>query len=160
MILPTAAKMATMRRMARKTPREILEVLCQDMPALWKEGRVNIYALAQQMHAAGSPVSQSTLDRLYRGKTEMFSEATVAMLSKFFQLPTAYIRGDLELDEEGLGVQITLSELRITLALRSLDPDKRRAVIELIRSLLPTDKMGRTPLLPGAIPLLPSHRKN
>ncbi len=153
----------------KKTPRQILEWLCEDSEEFWKPDRmVNVYALHQAMERWGAQKgktkvpSQSTLARLYSGESDEFKTKTAESLSEFFGVPVPMIRGELLWDpEEAYGMDIKLSEIRLLHQLRQLQPEQRRAIYVLIEEMLP-ENADRTPLapVPHRTPLLPPPKRN
>lgn len=153
----------------KKTPRQILEWLCEDHDEFWKPDRsVNVYALhqtllrwAKQKGKTEVP-SQSTLARLYGGDSFEFKTKTAEVLSEFFGVPVPLIRGELVWDpEEAYGMDIKLSEVRLLHQLRQLEPEQRRAIYNLVEEMLPEDA-ERTPVVasPHRTPLLPPPKRN
>lgn len=153
----------------KKTPRQILEWLCEDQQEFWKADRTaNIYALhkaierwAKEKGKTNVP-SQSTLARLYSGDSDEFKTKTAEALSEFFGVPVPMIRGELLWDpEEAYGMDIKLSEVRLLRHLRQLQPEQRRAIYVLVEEMLP-ENADRSPLLPSPLrtPLLSPPKRN
>jgi hypothetical protein len=148
----------------KKTPKEILEWLCTDHEQFWKNDRtVNVYALHHALQRWAKTKgktkvpSQSTIARLYGGESDEFKTSTATVLSDFFGVPVAIIRGELLWNpEEVWGMDITLSEVRLLYQLRQLDPEKRQAVVRLVEEMLPPGA-EKAPVLipPRRTPLLP-----
>lgn len=135
-------------RMKTRTPREILEWLCEgdDMRHYWKkDGSLNIHRLSQDIkkQIPGTRLSQSTLARAYdqsRDGSATFHDETIATLSQFFDVPKAIIRGDVDFDPvEMWGMDIGIHEIRLLRMLRLLSPEQRRAIYEQIRVMLPPE---------------------
>lgn len=148
-------------RMKTRTPREVLEWLCESHAEFWKpSGELNRYALAQALRKATKRrISQSTIERLYKGKTSVMSAETITALEQYFQVPRALIRGDVEWNPlETWGMDITLAELRLIGMVRTLTPTQRQRLYELIGSMLPDAAKLTVPQTQNVIPLLT--RKN
>lgn len=135
-----------LRPMTTKKPREILEWLCEgdEFRHYWKRsGTLNIHRLAQDIRKQipDSTVSQSTLARAYAGESDSFLQDTIVTLSKFFGVPAAIVRGDVEYDPvETWGVEINWSEIRLLRLIRLLSADQRRMLHEQIRLMLPEEQ--------------------
>lgn len=161
--------------MMKRTPKDILEWLCADVPRYWhvNENRtriVNIYRLAKDLKERAAKENwakvpgQSTLARGYKNEQETFDEPTLDALSTFFGIPKAIIRGDVDMNSlEAWGMDINISELRLLRAVRDLTPEQRGAVYKLLHSMLP----GQPALIPPIPPpnvtyfpgIAPKHRQ-
>jgi hypothetical protein len=120
--------------MPSRTPRETLEWLAAQREDLWhQDGSLNIYRLAKEL---APYVSQSTLDRLYRGVSKAFSESTLDALSSYFSVPKSALRGEASGVVTEVGADITLSELRLLSQFRRLKPERKRLVAEQVRIML------------------------
>ena len=161
----------------QKTPKEILEWLCEGHEQYWKpDGTLNIYALHQSLARWGKEresllkenvktrkiPSQSTMARLYAGDSAEFKTSTATTLSDFFGVPVAMIRGEVLWNpKEDWGMDLTYREVTLLYQLRQLQPEQRRAVAKLIEEMLPENaerapvmmmRRGTTPLLPTPKP--------
>lgn len=148
--------------MSRRTPKQILEWLCEGLPEYWRRDKndvlaVNVYKLAKDLrrtverNAAKDleAPSQSTLARGYAGETESFSEPILALLSEHFSVPAPLIRGEVDLDSlEAWGMDITIAELRVLALVRKLEPSQRKAVYELLHTMLPDEPPLVAPIPP------------
>ncbi len=151
----------------KRTPKEILEWLCTDLPQYWRkndEGKlsVNIYRLAKDLKERAIKEgkdefpSQSTLARGYDEETDTFKEPTLDALSEHFGVPKAIIRGDVDLNSlEAWGMDINISELRLLKAVRDLTPEQREAVYKLLHTMLPGQPALVPPIAPPKLAYFP-----
>lgn len=133
-----------------RSPRQMLEWLFRDTD-FFKRGRLNTRRLSLDMVqqlGTGAP-SQSTLHRMWTNVTRQADDATLDALSRFTDVPTALIRGEVYSSAaQEWGMEITVGEVRILRALHELTYDQRKAIYEQVRSMLPSDKSHLVPRLP------------
>lgn len=126
--------------MPTRNARQTLEWLATGRPEFWHaSGELNIYKLSK---ALSPRVSQSTLDRLYRGVSKSFSEQTIEALADFFDVTKASIRGEDGENIHDYSHDITIAEFRLICQIRRLNPERKRLVLDQIRLMLPEEKAG------------------
>lgn len=138
--------------MSRKSPKAVLSFLIEGRPDLQHEtGELNSYALERVIEKRlGRTVSQSTLNRLWRGEVEEMRADTVDVLAEFFGVPESVIRGELTVPQlDSLGMDITLAEVQFLERMRQLSAEHRHLVDSQVRALQPHSPDREPPKTPS-----------
>lgn len=108
--------------------RELLSEALRHDPSLWKDGELNLTALARLYKDRGAPISQPNLYRLCNSNQKP-GERVVEATYKVFGIPKNIIRGEpVSAEMEDLLTQYRLSTLLLAKKLESLPRDQYEAI--------------------------------
>lgn len=132
----------TISMMARRqlTFRDLIEAAAQPYKELWRDGKLNLGAVARHYKAKGHPISQATLSRILRELQEVGPD-TVDATHHTFGLPKALLRGEpMSSDAEKALTDYKLSTILLAQRLESLPKDEYHAIAEQVERALEREK--------------------
>lgn len=118
--------------------REILEGAARSIPGLWTaDDKLNLSAVARYYQKRGYPVTQPTLQRLYKGTHKTLSKATIDATHLVFRVPKAILRGEpMRPEMEELLADYKLSTLLLAQKIESLPKEARDSILGQIEVFL------------------------